>query len=264
MTYQYFDVHSHISGEEFDADRDEVVRDMEANGVGTITVGSDLASSKLALACAQKYRNIFASVGLHPHEVNREVFDENAYKDLIADPRTVAVGECGLDYHHPQFPIEDQRGPWLRHLELAVAFDKPLMLHGRPSKGAMDAYDDMIKDLMGVKQRHGDHLRGNVHFFVGNPEIAQRFFDLGFTISFSGVITFTHDYDATVQAAPLSLIHAETDSPYATPIPFRGARNDPRRVSQVVVRIAEIKQMSVGEVAKNLVLNAERFFRVGV
>lgn len=263
MTYTYFDVHSHIAGEEFNADRDEVVRDMEVRGIGTITVGSDLLSSREALECAQRYANVFASVGLHPHEVKREIFEEKVYEDLVAHPRTVAVGECGLDYYQPRFPIEDQREPWLRHIEFAAVFNKPLMLHGRPSKGTMDAYETMLQDLTVAKEKHGDRVRGNVHFFVGDPDIAQRFFDLGFTLSLSGVITFTSEYDAVIKIAPLSLIHAETDSPYATPVPFRGTRNDPRHVPKIVARIAEIKDMLEVEVAQALALNAARVFGIG-
>lgn len=262
MEYRYFDVHSHIAGDEFDHDRDELVASMQEQGIGTITVGSNLESSKKAVECAQKYGNVFASVGLHPHEVGREIFSEEVYRALLQYPKVVALGECGLDYFQPRFDVDLQREPFRRQIALAVASDKPLMLHGRPSKGTMDAYEAMLKDLAVAKAKYGDRLRGNVHFFVGDPEIASRFCGLGFTLSLSGVITFAPEYEAVVGEVPLSMLHAETDSPYATPVPHRGVRNDPRYVELIVSRIAHIKNLPEKEVQVALVKNAGRVFGV--
>jgi TatD DNase family protein len=136
------------------------------------------------------------------------------------------------------------------------------MLHGRPSKGSMDAYEDMLHILENVHKKHGAKLKGNAHFFVGDIDIAKRFIDIGFTMSFSGVITFTKDYDDVVRYVPLSMMHAETDSPYATPAPFRGKRNSPMYVQEIAARIAVLRSEPFEEVRSQLLLNAKTMFKV--
>jgi TatD DNase family protein len=143
---------------------------------------------------------------------------------------------------------------------LAVQVNKPLMLHGRPSTKTMDAYEDMLYILERAKNIYGDKLRGNAHFFVGNIDIAKRFLAIGFTMSFSGVITFTHDYDEVLRFLPLDMIHAETDSPYATPAPNRGKRNSPLYVKYIYEKIAEIKGLEKETVRLQLLENAKRVF----
>jgi TatD DNase family protein len=134
------------------------------------------------------------------------------------------------------------------------------MLHGRPSRGSMDAYEDMLIILENAKKKHGTRLRGNAHFFVGNIDIATRFIALGFTMSFSGVITFTKDYDDVVRFLPSTMILAETDSPYATPAPFRGKRNSPMYVQEVVAKIAVLRNEPFEEVRMQMLENAKRMF----
>ncbi|MEX2014061.1 MAG: TatD family hydrolase, partial [Parcubacteria group bacterium] len=119
-----------------------------------------------------------------------------------------------------------------------------------------DAYEELLAILRPLKKEHGEKLRGNVHFFAGNVDIAQRFFEIGFTISFTGVITFTHDYDEVIKSAPLHMIMSETDSPYVTPVPYRGKRNEPAYTSEVVKRIAEIRVEDPELVRRTLVNNA--------
>jgi TatD DNase family protein len=145
-------------------------------------------------------------------------------------------------------------------IALAVEMDKPLMLHGRPSPQSMDAYQDMLTVLRKAYETHGTTVRGNVHFFVGDRTIAESFFALGFTISFTGVITFTHDYDEVIKNAPLDRIMAETDAPYVSPAPYRGKRNEPIHVREVVKRIAEIRGEDEEIVRQALMANAERSF----
>ena len=139
---------------------------------------------------------------------------------------------------------------------------KPLMLHGRPSKGSMDAYQDMLHILDNLKKEFGTKLRGNVHFFVGNIDIAQRFVELGFTMSFPGVITFSKDYDDVVRYLPLTMIHAETDSPYASPSPYRGQRNSPMYVQEIVAKISVLRTEPLEEVRVKLLENVRRMFAV--
>lgn len=266
INYSFFDVHSHLHDKAFDDDRDAVIDLMKSRGVGTIAIGTDLKESKETILLAEKYEHIYATVGLHPADNVIEMFDEKKYEGLAEHKKVVAIGECGLDYFRIKENLEEektrQKEIFEKQVQLAVKVDKPLMLHGRPSKGSMDAYEDMLKILSEAKDKHGNKLRGNAHFFVGNIDIAKRFIDIGFTVSFSGVITFAHDYDDVVHFVPLDMMHAETDSPYATPAPFRGKRNSPIFVQEIVARIAVIRHQPMEEVREQLLLNAKKMFGV--
>ncbi len=264
--HSFFDVHSHIHDKAFDEDREKLILEMESYGLRTITVGTDFEESKKAVALAEKYEHVYATVGLHPADNPKEEFDIKKYTELSKHKKVVAIGECGLDYFRLKDDIENekkrQKKIFKEQIEFAVKIDKPLMLHGRPSKGSMDAYEDMLGILESEHKKHGKKLRGNAHFFVGNIEIAKRFIDIGFTMSFSGVITFTHDYDDVVRFIPLNMMHAETDSPYATPVPFRGQRNTPMYVQETVARIAVLREQHIEEVRIQLLENAKRVFGV--
>lgn len=262
----YIDAHSHIHDTAFDEDRDQVVSDMRAQGFATITVGTDLIESGKAIVCAEKYDNVWATVGVHPVDNRNEEFDKENYRTLLQHPKVVALGECGLDYFHLKnfegdVPADKERQKKLfeEQIELAVEYDKPLMLHGRPLEG-MDAYEDMLKILSAAKDKYGDKVRGNSHFFVGTPDIAREFNKLGFTVSFSGVITFAKMYEDLVRETPLDMIHAETDSPYAAPAPHRGKRNTPLYVEHIYDKIAELKGLDKEEVRVQLLKNAFRVF----
>jgi TatD DNase family protein len=279
MSYAFFDIHSHLHDKAFDVDREKVLAEMKSYGVGSIVVGTDKKESEAAVSLAEQYEHIFATVGLHPADNVIEEFDRHFFEKLAMSKKVVAIGECGLDYYYIEtfFERDKQMGKvtWNKdseadrqrrifeeQIELAVAVDKPLMLHGRPSKGTMDAYEDMLYMLENAKKKHGATLRGNAHFFVGTIDIAKRFIDIGFTISFSGVITFAKDYDDVVRYLPLTMIHAETDSPYATPAPFRGERNSPMYVQEVVARISVLRAEPFEEVRLQLLKNASNMFGV--
>ena len=178
-----------------------------------------------AVALAEVHEDVFASVGLHPNDTARESFNEEFFRELLSQEKVVAVGECGLDFFRTEGTEENkkrQKEIFERHIDIAVEFNKPLMIHCR------NAYDDMITILSQKKKEHGDRLRGNIHFFAGNLETAQKFLALNFTLSFTGVITFTHDYDEVVKNIPLEMIMTETDCPYVTPVPHRGKEMNPR------------------------------------
>lgn len=277
--YNFFDVHSHLHDKAFKEDLESVILDMKQKGFGTITVGTGLKESREAIALADAHENIFATIGLHPADNPLEEYDAEAFEKLATHAKVVAIGECGLDYHYietffdkekeskgikwsKEDEKERQKKVFASQIKLAVEKDVPLMLHGRPSKGTMDAYEDMLSLLESAKKQHEEKLRGNAHFFVGDIDIAKRFIDIGFTMSFSGVITFAHDYDDVVRYVPLEMIHAETDSPYATPAPFRGQRNTPLMVQEIVARIAVLREQPMEEVRLQLLENAKRVFRV--
>jgi TatD DNase family protein len=268
MAPDYFDIHSHVSFADFDVDRGEVLGRMKDKNVWSITVGCDKASSGIAVATLPLYEGLFACVGQHPADNRAEKFDGNFYRTLLTNPKVVAVGECGIDY----FRIKDEEVRlkekvrqvelFQKQIELALEFDKPLMIHGRPSPKTQDAYEDILETLVPYKIIHRSKLRGNIHFFAGNLSIARQFIDMGFTLSFTGVITFTSDYDVVIKETPLAMILSETDCPYVTPVPYRGSRNEPIYVEEVVKKIADLKGESFEVVKLAMVRNASRVFGI--
>jgi len=207
---------------------------------------------------AEKYENVFASIGLHPSDT-LEDFNEKDYIDLVKNPKMVAIGECGLEYSPVKQGLtenekEKQVGIFRKQIDFAVKYDKPLMIHVR------DAHKEVIEILESKKEKYGEKLRGNIHFFSGDVEIAKKYIKLGFMISFTGVITFAHQYDEVIKEIPFDHIMVETDAPFVAPVPYRGKRCEPIYVKEVVKRIAEIKEMEYEEVKKKMVENATKFF----
>lgn len=263
---KYFDIHSHVNFKEYDQDLEEVLQRMQDDSVSTITVGVNKKTSEEAVRFAEGKDNFFATIGLHPNDIPNETFSESEYKELVSHPKVVAVGECGIDYFRiaGDIPVEKKR-QWRefeKHVEFAVKYDKPLMIHCRPSKGSVDAYEEMAAFLESKHREAGDKLRGDMHFFVGNVDVARKFYSIGFTTSFTGVLTFTHDYDEVVKLAPLDMILTETDAPYAAPAPFRGRRNEPSYVKYTVAAIASIKDLPEEKVREATIVNACRMFRI--
>lgn len=262
---RYFDAHCHIQFDPYDEDRTGVIQQMQNQDVGGMVVGVDLDSSVKALALVQHLPNFYAAAGLHPNYVLDNAFDEDSFRAILRHPKMVAVGECGLDNFRPEDVARaqtEQRRVFERHVALAVEADKPLMIHSRPTKGTQDTYRDMIDILRAHKQEYGDRLRGDIHFFVGGVEEARDFVDLGFTMSFTAVLTFARDYDEVVRYLPLDHIITETDAPYIAPKRIRGQRNDPLSVVDVVGAIAEIRGEDLEDVRTAVLANAERVFQL--
>ena len=249
---KYFDVHSHLNTSDYSQDLGEVIRRLRETETHTIVVGVDYESSKAAVELAEKHEEIYACVGVHPVDNKNEHYDISKYRDLAQHPKVVAVGECGLDFYRAD-KVQDykrQKKLFWNQVKFALACDKPIMIHAR------DAYEELLEILESAKREYGARLRGNAHFFTGNAAIAKRFFDIGFTISFTGVITFTKDYDEVIKAAPLDMIMSETDAPYVAPVPYRGKRNEPSFVKEVVKSMAEIRGEDEERVRAALVNNA--------
>jgi TatD DNase family protein len=265
MDLKYLDAHCHIQFDWYDADREEVIRKMEAQGVGGVVVGCDFASSKKAVELAEKYEHLWAAIGLHPNDEPSERFEAAKYRDLAKSKKVVALGECGLDYFRPEDTSEEakkkQKNVLNDHLALAAELDLPLIIHSRPSKGTQDAYTDLIEILTEAKIKH-PNLRGDIHFFVGGVEEMGALHALGFTTSFTAVVTFARDYDAVIKAAPAEMILAETDSPFVAPASRRGQRNDPLAVGEVVTKIAEIRGEEPEATRATLLANAKRVFGI--
>jgi len=249
---KYFDIHSHLNSSHYQNDLEEVTGRLRETETYTIVVGTDLESSTRAVELADKYQEIYASVGIHPVDDSDENSDISLFSELVKHPKVVAIGECGMDFFHAdkQADLERQKKLFLEQIDFAISHDKPLMLHVR------DAYEEVLAILGPLKKIHGPKLLGNVHFFASGIDVARRFFDIGFTISFTGVVTFTHDYDEVIKSAPLDKIMSETDSPYVTPVPNRGKRNEPSYVAGVVKKIAEIRGEDEETVRTALVNNA--------
>ena len=263
------DIHSHIHDKAFDLDRDSVMSNLKRLGIKTITIGTDLVESKKAVAVAENYDNVWCTIGVHPHDDEGAVFDELDFEKLLECKKVIAIGECGLDYFYLERELAEgklsdadaekqrQKKLFIQQIEFAKKHNLPLMLHGRPSKNTYDAYVDMLEILNNYKG-----VVGNVHFFVGDKEIARQFLDLGFTFSFGGVTTITSDYDEVIRSIPVENIHLETDSPYVAPKQYRGQRNSPEYLPIILKRISEIKKVSEEELVKILNQNAKRVFGV--
>lgn len=265
---EYFDAHCHIQFDAYDEDRDALIARMNAEKVGALVVGCDLPSSRRAVEVAEKHEHLYASIGLHPNHEADEWFESKNYLALGKSPKVVAVGECGLDYFRPKDTGAEtkhkQRAVFEDHIRLALTLDKPLVIHARPTKGTMDAYEDALAIIASYQQEHGEKLRGDFHFFVGDVDTARGIFELGFTISYTAVLTFARDYDEVVRYAPLDRLLAETDAPYVAPLARRGQRNDPISVVDVVRTIAEVRGESLDSVRRALLHNTQTLFSLPI
>jgi TatD DNase family protein len=266
---KYFDAHTHVNFVAFKDDMDAAIKRAADAGVGMNIVGTQFDTSCEAVAIAEKYKDVYATIGLHPIHTGKsyhdekelgeggkaftsrgEYFDAAQYEALAASPKVIAIGECGLDYYRLEERTKKvQEEAFVQQIELANKLGKPLMLHIR------NAYDDALAIL----KAHAK-VKGDVHFFAGDWETAKKFLDFGFTLSFTGVITFTHDYDEVIKNAPLDMLLIETDAPYVAPVPYRGKRNEPAFVVEVVRAIARIKGEAEEKVADQLLANSHRIF----
>ena len=219
-----------------------------------IIVGSNLETSTKALEIAKNYDCVFAAVGLHPIHTLDEKFDEASFLKLAKEKNVVAIGETGLDYYHGRTNISDQQAVFLKHLGLANVVNKPVILHSR------DAGQDMLSILM----TQTPLPRGVFHCFSEDWQFAKVILDLGFYISFTGIITFSKNYDnlEVVKNMPLGKIMIETDSPFLTPEPHRGKRNEPAYVIEVAKKIAELRKIPVEEVEHQTTQNAIELFKL--
>lgn len=262
MHIRYIDIHSHLNLPQFAEDRDTIAQQMRDLGVASITVGTNAETSDLAITLAEKHSNLFACVGLHPVDNPGSHIDVRTLRHQAAHNRVVCVGETGFDYFRIDKDLDHERQQenFIRHIAIAIAYEKPLMLHIRPSETTTDAYDDVLEILRELKPIYGDLLRGNAHFFAGTVEQALAFNELGFTVSFTGVITFARDYDDVIRAVPLHMLHAETDAPFVSPVPHRGQRCLPHYVIEVYNTIAKIRGEDPEVVRLQLLENARRLF----
>jgi len=274
---RYFDAHTHVNFAAFREDLRETIQRAHTASVFLVNVGTQKDTSLRAVQIAREYEaGVYATVGLHPIHVAQsyhdaqelggdtgftsrgEEFDYEDYKNFAADPKVVAIGECGLDYYrisNDHVLISKQKDAFVRQIKLAYEVKKPLMIHCR------EAYDDLIHVLT-TYNRQFTTPPGVVHFFSGTTEHAKKLLDLGFYFTFGGVITFARDYDAVIRLIPEDRILSETDAPYVTPAPHRGKRNEPAYVIYVVRKLAEIRGVPEEEMRAKIFQNSMQAFRM--
>jgi TatD DNase family protein len=251
------DSHCHIDDTRFDADREVMMTRARAAGVEHfVTIGCDLATSRAAVALAQKHPYISATVGVHPHEVR--LIQEGWYdelRSLARSDRVLAYGEIGLDYHYDHSPRDVQRIRFREQIQLARELKLPIVIHTR------EAQEDTITIL---KEEKASELGGVFHCFSGDAWLAKDALDLGFYLSFSGVVTFQNAVmlREIVKTVPLDRILVETDSPYLTPAPYRGKRNEPAYVRQVAEKIAEVHGIDMEKVEEATTQNTKWLFQI--
>lgn len=248
------DTHCHLDNEKFDEDRLEVIERIKENLEFCVNIGYDLASSKKSLALANEYDFIYAVIGVHPIDIAE--YSEEVEKELELlgkNPKVVAIGEIGLDYHWMTEPKEIQQERFKRQLELAERLNKPVVIHTR------DAMEDTVNIL-----KDYPNITGVIHCYPGSLETAKQLVDR-FYLGIGGTLTFKNSKKAVevVKDIPLDRIVIETDCPYLTPEPFRGKRNEPIYVEYVAKKIAEIKEISVEDVTKITTENAKKLYRIG-
>ncbi len=255
------DSHCHIDGEAFDGDRDEVVqRAREAGIAAMLNIGTGDPHSddfRRAVAVAERYENVFASVGVHPHDA--KLYDDNAEEHLIGlskSEKVIAWGEIGLDFYYDHSPRDVQLEVFRRQIRTAKALDLPIIIHSR------DANDETVEIL--TEECSWDGFRGIMHCFGGTAEMAETMMPLGFLISFAGNVTFkkAEDLRNAAMAVPLEKLLVETDCPFLTPVPFRGKRNEPSMVVQTARFLSDLYGVGFEELAEKTTRNFLDFFRL--
>ncbi len=252
------DSHAHVDARQFDADRAAVLGRARAAGVRLIVnVGCDVAGSRRSVELAREHADVFATVGIHPHEAARtSAADWDAIVALLDAPDVVGIGECGLD-RGPwnDAPMELQERLLRRHVALHRDRGLPLVIHNR------DTFPDLFRILDDEAERGGP-FTGVMHCFSGGPDEALRCLALGFDLSYSGVLTFKNAHALREAAAvtPLDRVHVETDCPYLTPTPHRGKRNEPCHVVHTAAKLAEIHGVSPAEIERVTETNTRRLF----
>ena len=250
------DSHCHLYIDASPQKQDELIKEAVDSGVDTIIcIGIDVESSRKSVELADKYESVFATVGLHPHDAKK--FSDTLIKELqrlAGHQKVVAIGECGLDYYRNLSPKEIQKSAFQAQLELAAELRKPVVIHTRES----------LEDAIAVVSDYHPKLVGGVfHCFPGNAADAERVFELGFHVSFSGVITFRNSQMSKVAGiVPIDQVILETDAPYLTPEPFRGKLNRPGYVRYVYEKLAELRGSSFQEIEKTIDRNCRKLFRL--
>lgn len=251
-----FDTHAHYDADRFDSDRDALLTALPENGVGLVLdPGCDLPSSRMAVELAARYPHVYAAVGIHPEDCGDfQESDLDELRQLLKEPKVVAIGEIGLDYYWPENPPRElQQTVFRRQLALAEALELPVIVHDR------EAHGDCLAII-----REFPTVTGVFHCFSGSPEMAVELLKRGWYIGFDGPVTYKNARRAPEVAAvtPLDRIVVETDAPYMAPVPVRGKRNDSRYLTYVIEKLAEWKGVSPEALTGITFENGKRLFRI--
>lgn len=278
----FIDTHAHVNFNNFKDDADEVIRRSLANNTWMILVGAEYKTSKRALEFANRYeRGVYAAVGLHPVHLTdiratgddydfisrAEIFNYDIYEKLAKFKKVVAIGEVGLDYYHIDLKSDvvaikrKQKVALVEQLKLAVSLRLPVIIHCR------QAHDDLVNILKDFRKENKERLPkdkswGVMHCFSGDEDLAWQYFSLGLSISFTGIITFSAKWDDLIRKLPSEKFLIETDSPFMTPEPFRGKRNEPIFVKNIATRISQIKNLTLERIAEITTKNAKELFNI--
>lgn len=248
------DTHCHINFKDFDNDREEIIGRCLNNDIWIINVGVDYKSSEEVIELAEKYdKGIYATISIHPHNVNKIKFNLDKFKDLAKSKKVVAIGETGLDYmfcEDDEKIQELQKKVFIQHLELAKELNKPVIVHSRR----------LFPEILEIIKKYP--VKGVLHCYMGRWSYAEEYLNLGFYIGFTGLITYARDYDKVIKNTPLDKILIETDAPYLPPDPYRGKRNEPQYVEYIAKKIAEVKEISFEKVIAQTTKNAKELFNL--
>lgn len=284
MEFRLIDTHCHVHFQAYKDDSEEVIARALQAGVGMITIGTQQVTSRQAVECARAHEGVWAAVGLHPNHLHTmpideeelsaadtraEDFDMELYRALASDPKVVGIGETGFDaYRLPEGVtfeqvMEKQEKVFRAHLDLCEELGKPVIVHCR------DAHEHVTRIFKEYIAAGKLRARGVLHCFTGTPEEAERYTAMGFYISLSGIVTFPprkteteNNLNAVARSVPRDRLIVETDSPYLTPMPFRGKRNEPMHVQHVAAHVAHIWGVSAVEAEQQLRENTRRLFGV--
>ena len=251
----FFDTHAHLDDDRFSEDREAVIERIQKEGISlVVNIGASMESSKESLALAEKYDFIYAAVGVHPSDTDKmSDADLETIKQMASHKKAVAIGEIGLDYYYEDPKRETQKIWFKKQLKLAKELGLPYIIHDR------DAHGDVLDIIKEV-----GYFKGLMHCYSGSAEMAKELIKLGFYISIAGQVTFKNapKVREVVASVPMERLLIETDSPYLTPEPFRGKRNDPSKVRFTCEKIAEIKGLTLEETAKITLENGKTFYGI--
>lgn len=261
MTLEIIDTHCHLDVDYAPKSLEQILEEAKKEGVSTlISIGTDLETSQTAAEFSEKNPSIYHTVGFHPHEAKKmKSKDLKTIESMAKHSKCVAIGEIGLDYHYDHSPREDQNKRLKEQLELARKLELPVVIHSR------EAEEDLLKQLTEhTSQMKTSRPPGVIHCFSGTRGFAEACVDLGFYISFSGIITFkkAEDVRSTAKIIPENRLLVETDSPYLAPVPFRGKKCEPAMVKLNATKLAEIRGMDLSEIAKLTTKNAKDLFQI--
>lgn len=251
----YFDTHAHYDDDAFDIDRRELLNALPQSGVELIiNPGCDTQSSEAAIAMAEEYPHVYAAVGFHPEELKKlESNSLDRIYQFAQHPKCVAIGEIGLDYYWDDSRKEEQKELFKAQLELAISLDKPVIIHDR------EAHADCMEIVFAYP-----NLRGVFHCYSGSAEMAKELLKRGWYLGFDGPITYKNARKAVevLQMCPLDRVLVETDSPYLSPVPRRGKRNDSSNLQYIIEKLAEIKAISPQQAAEQTLINGKTLFNI--